>query len=191
MLDPNKLRKDFPFFENVKKMQGNNLVYFDNAATTQKPRQVLNSIIQYYSKENANSHRGDYDIAHLVDDKVDKTRDLVSKFLNCDKREVVFTSGTTMSLNLIAYGYGQKFLTKDDEILISEEEHSSNILPWYEVSKKTGAKVKFIRLVDGKITLEEIKKAISSKTKLISLAQVSNVLGYKIPAKEICKFASL
>ena len=125
MLDPNKLRKDFPFFENVRNMQGNNLVYFDNAATTQKPRQVLDSIIQYYSKENANSHRGDYDIAHLVDDKVDKTRELVSKFLNCDKREVVFTSGTTMSLNLIAYGYGQKFLTKDDEILISEEEHSS------------------------------------------------------------------
>lgn len=189
MLDPNKLRKDFPFFENVKKMQGNNLVYFDNAATTQKPRQVLDSIIQYYSKENANSHRGDYDIAHLVDDKVEKTRELVSKFLNCDKREVVFTSGTTMSLNLIAYGYGQKFLTKDDEILISEEEHSSNILPWYEVSKKTGAKVKFIKLVNGKITLEEIKKAISSKTKLISLAQVSNVLGYKIQAKEICKIA--
>ena len=190
MFDPNKLRKDFPFFENVRKMQGNNLVYFDNAATTQKPRQVLDSIIQYYSKENANSHRGDYDIAHLVDDKVDKTRDLVSKFLNCDKREVVFTSGTTMSLNLIAYGYGQKFLTKDDEILITQSEHASNVLPWYRLAKELQVKVKNIILDENHyVTLENLKKSITPNTKVIALASITNVLGDERPIKEICAFA--
>ena len=187
-MDILKIRKDFKMLDHHM-MQGHPLIYFDNAATSLKPQCVLEAIQAYYQNYTSNVHRGDYDLSVQADRAYESARETVAAFIHATPKEIVFTSGTTASLNLVAFGYGLTHLNENDEILLNEAEHASNILPWYEVSKKTGAKVKFIRLVDGKITLEEIKKAISSKTKLISLAQVSNVLGYKIPAKEICKFA--
>ena len=116
MFDVNKIKNDFPMFKNNKEMQGKNFVYFDNASTTFKPQSVIEKINKYYTSECVNSHRGDYDIAHKVDEQVLKTRRNVAKFINADINEVVFTSGATMSLNLIARGYGEKFLNKGDEI---------------------------------------------------------------------------
>ena len=112
MFDVNKIKNDFPMFKNNKEMQGKNFVYFDNASTTFKPQSVIEKINKYYTSECVNSHRGDYDIAHKVDEQVLKTRRNVAKFINADVNEVVFTSGATMSLNLIARGYGEKFLKR-------------------------------------------------------------------------------
>lgn len=190
MFDVNKIKNDFPMFKNNKEMQGKNFVYFDNASTTFKPQSVIEKINKYYTSECVNSHRGDYDIAHKVDEQVLKTRRNVAKFINADINEVVFTSGATMSLNLIARGYGEKFLNKGDEILINEAEHASDVLPWFEIARKKGLVVKFIPLDEkGRITLDSIKACVTDKTKIISIAQVSNVLGYKNDVKEICSFA--
>ena len=125
-----------------------------------------------------------------MDVKVDEARATVAKFIGSEKNEVVFTEGTTGSLNLVAYGYGLKFLKKDDEIIISEAEHSSNILPWFRIAKLTGAVVKYIPLTsDGKITADNLMKVISKKTKIVSIAQVGNVLGYTTDVKELAKVA--
>ena len=181
--DVSKIRKDFPMLNN-KKMQGKDLIYFDNAATSLKPQSVINAVVDYYSNYCANAHRGDYDIAHHVDEEYDKVRIKVSKLINSEPNEVVFTSGTSMSINLVAYGYGMSFLTKDDEILITEAEHASNVLPWYNVSEATGCKVSFIELDDeGRVTLDNLKKALNPHVKIVSLAQVSNVLGFDIDIK--------
>ena len=170
MFDLNKIKNDFPMFKNNKEMQGKNFVYFDNASTTFKPQSVIEKINKYYTSECVNSHRGDYDIAHKVDEQVLKTRRNVAKFINADINEVVFTSG--------------------DEILINEAEHASDVLPWFEIARKKGLVVKFIPLDEkGRITLDSIKACVTDKTKIISIAQVSNVLGYKNDVKEICSFA--
>ena len=127
MINVNKIRKDFPMLQN-KTQQGHPLVYLDNAATTFKPQCVIDACNSYYLNENANSHRGDYDLAFKVDTKVDEVRTKVANFINAEKQEIVFTSGTSMSLNMIAFGYGFKFLKEGDEILLSEAEHASNVL---------------------------------------------------------------
>lgn len=188
MFDFEKIRKDFPIFENVKEMQGHRFCYLDNAATTLKPKCVIEACSYYYEYECANAHRGDYDLAYKVDLKVDEVRQKVANFINAKKEEIVFTSGASMSLNLIAHGYGIKYLTKDDEILITEAEHASNVLPWYKVSEVTGCKVNFIPLTEeGKLTPENLRKVISEKTKIVSVAHVTNVLGFVIDIKEIAK----
>ena len=190
MLDPYKLRKDFPMFQNHVKMQGKELIFLDNASTTFKPYPVLKAIEDYYGYYTSNHHRGDYDLCYNVDMQIKETRQLVAKFINADENECVFTTGTTQSINIIAYGYGMKTLTKDDEILISVEEHASNALPWFEVAKAIGCKIKYIELdKEGRITPENVRKAISKKTKIIAIAQVSNVLGYFVDIKEIAKIA--
>ena len=190
MLDPYKIRKEFPMFTNKIKMQGHDLVFLDNASTTFKPKCVLDAVERYYSFETSNSHRGDYDLSFNADQKVIETRKLVAELINAKPEECIFTSGTTASLNIIAYAYALNNLKKDDEILISLEEHASNTLPWFEISKKTGCRIKYVELDnEGRITLENVKKAISNKTKLVSLAQVSNVLGYEIDIKGIAKAA--
>ncbi|MDY0345845.1 MAG: aminotransferase class V-fold PLP-dependent enzyme, partial [Bacilli bacterium] len=130
-IDPYSIRNDFPMFKNQVKMQGKPLVFLDNASTTFKPFVVGKAVNLYFESETANSHRGDYDLCYNVDVKVDETRASLAKFINAEKREIIFTSGTSMSINLIAYGYGTKFLTKDDEILITQAEHASNVLPWF------------------------------------------------------------
>lgn len=189
MFDPKDIRKDFPMFRNGVKMQGKDLVFLDNASTTFKPDCVLNAISRYYQSETSNSHRGDYDLCYNVDQVVLNTRKKVAKFLNAkSENEIVFTSGATSSLNLVAYGYVASHLHEGDEILIDEGEHASNVLPWYVVAKQTGATIKFIELdKEGKVTIENLKKSLSDKTKIVSLAHVSNVLGYVLPIKEMAK----
>lgn len=188
MFDVKKIRLDFPMLK--QKMQKHPLVFFDNASTTFKPKCVVDAINEYYLSETSNSHRGDYDLCYHVDQVIDETRKSVAKFINAKDTEIVFTSGASMSINLVAFGYAAKYLKKGDEILITEAEHASNVLPWYKVAQMTGAKVKFIPLnKEGRLTLENVKKSISKKTKIIAVAHVTNVLGYLAPMKEITKFA--
>ncbi len=190
MFDVKKIRKDFPMLNEGVKMQGQPLVYLDNASTTLKPYQVIEEINRYYKYETSNSHRGDYDLCYNIDTKIEEARKTVANFINCQSKEVVFTSGASMSMNLIAYGYGAKYLTSKDEVLISEAEHASNVLPWFKVASLTGCKIKYIPLTkEGRLTLENVKKAITKNTKVISLAHISNVLGYINDIKAIARLA--
>ena len=186
MLDPKLYRKDFPMLRSGKSMQGKPLVFLDNASTTFKPDCVIQAVAKYLSDETSNAHRGDYDLCANMDREVELTRERVRHFINAPKSsEVVFTSGTTGSLNLVAFGYGAKYLHEGDEILLSEAEHASNVLPWYKVSEMTGAKVRFIPLdEEGRLTKENLSKAMSDKVKIVSLAEVTNVLGYCLDLKE-------
>ena len=187
MFDVYKIRKDFPMLNN-KTQQGHPLVYLDNAATTFKPYKVIEACNNYYLNENANAHRGDYDLAYKVDSNIDKVRQTVANFINAKKEEIVFTSGTSMSINLIAFGYGMKYLTKDDEILLTEAEHASNVLPWFKVKEHTGCKINYIPLdKDGRLSIEGFKKVINKHTKIVAIAQISNVLAYLVDIKEISK----
>lgn len=188
MFDVKKVRQDFPMFRNEIKMQGKPLIWLDNASTTFKPDCVREAVDLYYTSETSNSHRGDYDLCATVDKKISEARETVASFINCKANEVVFTSGTTNSLNLVAFGYGVKYLTKDDEILLTEAEHASNVLPWYKVHEMTGATIKFIPLdEEGRLTPENLRKTITKKTKIVSVAMVTNVLGYIAPIKELAK----
>lgn len=190
MFDPLKIRSDFPMFKNHPLMQGHPLVWLDNASTTFKPYSVIKAIEDYYSAETSNSHRGDYDLCFQMDQSVLRVRKKVASFINCDPKEVVFTSGATGSLNTIAYGYGLKYLHEGDEILITEAEHASNVLPWFQIAKFTGCKVSFIPLSkSGRITPENLASVISERTKLVSVAAVGNVLGYEEPVKELASIA--
>ena len=171
-----------------KKMQGKDLVYLDNASTTFKPQCVIDAVSSYYTDFTANSHRGDYDLMYKMDCLVQETRKTISQFVNCEPNEVVFTAGDTMALNLIAWGYGHKFLKPGDEIILDVAEHASNLLPWFEIAKYTGAVIKYLSLdEEGKITPDGLRKVITNKTKIVSLALVTNVLGFSINAKEIAK----
>ena len=187
MFDVKKVRLDFPMLQN-KKMQGKNFIYFDNAATSLKPLKVINAEMDYYTNYCSNAHRGDYDFAHQVDEAYELVREKVGRFINCNKDEVVFTAGTSMSINMVAYGYGLKKLTSDDEILISEAEHASNILPWFKVKEETGCKISYIELDDeGRLTLENLKKALNPHVKIVSLAHISNVLGFNFDVKKFAE----
>lgn len=183
-------RKDFPML-NGKSMQNRPLVYLDNGATTFKPQVVIDAIVDYLSNFTANAHRGDYDLSAIVDEKYEQARADVAKFINAKRKdEVVFTSGTTDSLNLVAKGYAKYHLNAGDEIIISVVEHASNTLPWFDIAKEVGCVIKYVELDErGCVTLENLKKAVTENTKIISLAHVSNVLGHVLPAKEICEFA--
>ena len=168
----------------------NNIIYFDNGATTLKPQSVIDTTVDYYSNYSANAHRGDYDISLKVDIAYEGVREKVGKLINCSSKEVIFTSGTTESLNLVASGYFKNRLTSNDEILISYAEHASNVLPWFRLQNEVGAKVKFIPLdVNFHITLDNVKASITENTKVISLAHVTNVIGDIRPIKEIIEYA--
>lgn len=189
MYDIKTIRSHFPMLDN-KIMQGKPLVFLDNCSTTFKPQCVMDAIDSYYSDLTSNSHRGDYDLCYNMDVVVDQVRETVAKFINCEAKEVVFTSGTTQSLNMIALNYGLKNLKKDDVILISEAEHASNILPWFKVAELTGAKIEYIPLdLEGRITVDNFHKVISNKVKVVSIAQIGNVLGYLADIKTIAKIA--
>lgn len=189
-LNPYKLRQDFPMFQNGVKMQGKPLVFLDNASTTFKPYAVEKAVNEYFETMTANSHRGDYDLCYNIDVRIDEAREALARFINAEKKEIVFTSGTSMSINLIAYGYGTKYLTKDDEILITQAEHASNVLPWFKVGEMTGCKINYIPLNnEGKLVPENLKKVISKKTKIIAVAHVTNVLGFIVDIKEIARIA--
>ena len=188
MIDIKKIRKDFPMLNEVDGKKPP--IYFDNAATTFKPRSVIEASSKYYLEECANSHRGDYDIAYKVDTTVARCREKVGRFINSSKTEIVFTSGCSMSMNLLAFGYGVKFLKEGDEILLTEAEHASNVLPWFKVAEMTGAVIKYIPLTkEGRLIPENLTKVISSKTKIVSVAQVTNVLGYVNDIKALSKIA--
>ena len=178
MFDVNQIRKDFPML-NGKKMQGHPLIYLDNGATTLKPQVVIESVCDYLTNYSGNAHRGDYDLSHEVDEHYEQSREIVRQFINAKrKEEIVFTSGSTDSLNMIAYGYGLTHLKANDEILITVAEHASNTLPWFDVARLTGATVHYINLDEtGRLTLENVQKAVTEKTKIIAVAEVTNVLG--------------
>ena len=178
-----KDKNDFP-------MKDKNIVYFDNAATTFKPYRVIDKINEYYLDYNANSHRGDYDISFKVDDEIDYTRDLVKMFINAKRKdEIIFTKNTTESLNLVAFGFFLNYLSDGDEIILSSSEHASNILPWLILSAKKKIKIVFVDSKDEKLNIEDIKDKITSRTKLISVAEITNVSGDKRDIKSICELA--
>ena len=179
---------DFPIL--AADENGKRLVYLDSAATTQHPTQVLNAVVNYYNKENANPHRGVYELAMRATDAHEGARHTVAQFFNAEDDEIVFTQNTTESLNLVAYSYGMNFLHEGDEIVISVAEHHSNMVPWQRVAKATGAKLVYMYPGEnGRLTTEELDKKITSKTKVVAVAMVSNVLGLRAPVEEIVKRA--
>lgn len=184
-LDINKIRSDFPIFADKA------LVYLDSAATTQKPRQVIDAVSDYYSNYYANVHRGIYELSIKATEAYHSARQKVANFINAsDWRSIVFTGGTTESINLVAYSWARKNLQKNDEILITEMEHHSNIVPWQLISKDTGAKLKYIPIkTDGTLDLNNIDKLITNKTKLVSVIHQSNVFGTINPIKKIINYA--
>jgi len=176
--------EDFP-------MLRQELIYLDNGATTLKPQCVIDKIKDYYENYSANAHRGDYDISFKVDQEYENARETVRRFLNAkDKESIIFTSGATESLNMIANGFFKKIIEPNDEILITKSEHASNVLPWFRLQNECGAKVNYIPLDESHyVTLETIKKGITPNTKIIALAGITNVLGDERPIKEITAFA--
>lgn len=177
-------RKDFPILNT-------GIIYFDNAATTLKPQSVIDEVNSYYINYSANAHRGDYKISQIVDDKLNLARQKVKEFINADeKEEIVFTSGATESLNVIIKGFLKNYLKAQDEILTTKAEHASLVLPLFSIVKQNGAVIKYIDLdANLKVTLDNIKKGITKKTKAILISHVTNVLGDIRPIKEICKYA--
>ena len=186
MYDIDKIRRDFPMLDN-KKMQNKPLIFLDNASTTFKPQCVIDKMNEYYTEMTSNSHRGDYDLCYNIDVEVSKARKEIAKFINSEVNEVVFTSGDTEAINLVAYGYALDNLKKGDKILLSITEHASNVLPWYRICELTGAEVVFVELENKRITVNSVKNAFNkySNIKLAAFAHVGNVLGYDINAKEI------
>ncbi len=179
----NNLRYDFPMLDK-------NIIYFDNGATTFKPECVINAITDYYTNYSANAHRGDYTISYKVDVEYEKARKKVSEFINAEFEEVVFTSGTTESTNMIANGFFKYLLEPGDEILITKSEHASNVLPWFNLAKTNNVIVKYIELDDNlHVTMDNVINAITPNTKLISIAGITNVVGDERPIDEICKYA--
>ena len=176
-------REDFPMLKK-------DIIYFDNGATTLKPKSVIDEVSNYYLNLSVNSHRGDYDLSLKVDELYENTRDLVKDFIHADKREeVIFTKGTTESMNMIVFGFMKNYLKPGDEVLITKTEHASNVLPWFTLEKELGIIVKYIPLVDYEVTLDMVRKYINSNTKVISLAWVTNTIGDVRPIKEIVDLA--
>ena len=173
------------------KLLNNNIVYFDNGATTLKPKCVRDAIIKYYDEYTANAHRGDYKLSSTVDSLYEGTREKVKNFINAkETSEIVFTDGTTNSMNMIVFGFFKDYLKKNDEVLITLIEHASNIIPWFILQKEIGIKVKYIELNENhEVTMDNVKKVITGKTKVISLAYTTNVIGDERPIKEISKLA--
>lgn len=174
-------------FEILKK----NIIYFDNGATTLKPKCVKEAINKYYSEYTANAHRGDYNLSVKVDGLYEDSRRTICNFINAkETSEIVFTSGTTNGMNILTSGFFREYLKKDDEVLITLSEHASNIVPWFILQKEIGIKVKYIELdKNHEVTLDNVKKAITSKTKVISLAYITNVIGDERPIKDISRIA--
>lgn len=185
----NEYRKDFPLLQ--QKMNGQPLVYLDNGATTQKPAAVIDAINTYYSRYNANPHRGAYDLSVKATDLYEHARKRVKTFINARHGyEIVFTKNASESLNLLAYSYGMNFVEAGDEIVISIAEHHSNLIPWQQVAKARGAVLKYMYLDEtGRIDTEEIENKITAKTKIVAVTHVSNVLGMVNPVADIVKKA--
>lgn len=177
-------REDFPMLKE-------DIVYFDSGATCLKPNVLSESTTEYYNTYSANAHRGDYDISLKVDDKYEGSRELVREFIGANrKEEIIFTSGATDSMNKLIFGYFKHHLKRGDEVLLTKSEHASNVLPWFELKDEIGIEINYIPLdQDLKVTMENVKKSITEKTKVISIAHITNVVGDVRPIKEIATYA--
>ncbi|HDT8285258.1 TPA: cysteine desulfurase [Listeria monocytogenes] len=189
MIDIQKIRADFPIL--AQEINEKPLAYLDNAATSQKPKQVIEALTHYYEFDNANVHRGVHTLAARATDAYESARGKVAKFIRArEVAEIIFTRGTTSAINLVVDSYAEANIEAGDEIVISYLEHHSNLIPWQQLAKRKGAVLKYIELEeDGTISVEQAKKAIGEKTKIVALAHVSNVLGTITPIKEIAAIA--
>jgi cysteine desulfurase / selenocysteine lyase len=184
-LDINVIRQEFPILN--REVKGRPLIYLDNAATTQKPQQVLNALMHYYTNYNANIHRGIHTLAEEATAAFEQTRDAVKSFIGAGSREeIIFTRGTTEGINLVAYSWGRKNIQANDEIIISHMEHHSNIVPWQLLCEEKGAFLKVIPINEnGELIQDEYQKMLGPKTKLVSIVHVSNALGTVNPVKQM------
>ena len=188
-MKPENIRKDFPIFS--RKVNGKPFIYFNNAATTQKPRQVLKAVNDFYEKHNGSVHRGTSIISAEATELYSNARKNVADFIGAKEQEIVYTKNATESINLVAYSLIKDRLKRGDEVLITKMEHHSNLVPWQQLAKLRGFKVKFVDVKkNGELALEQFKKKISRKTKLVSVAHCSNVLGTVNPVKEIVATAN-
>ncbi|HEM6393348.1 TPA: cysteine desulfurase [Streptococcus suis] len=180
-----RIRKDFPILDQV--VNDEPLVYLDNAATTQKPQQVLDVLADYYQTDNANVHRGVHTLSERATARYEAARQKVADFIQAkSSKEILFTRGTTTSLNWVAQ-FAKEILQPDQEVIISVQEHHSNIIPWQQACQQTGAKLRYVTLKDGELDMDHLRSLLSSKTKFVSLAHVSNVLGGVAPIGEIAE----
>lgn len=187
MIDVEKIQKDFPILDQI--VNDEPLVYLDNAATTQKPKAVLEAVNRYYQEDNANVHRGVHTLAERATASYEAARETVRRFINASStKEVLFTRGTTTGLNWIGR-FAEEILEEGDEVLISIMEHHSNILPWQEACRKAGAKLVYVYLKDGGLDLEDFRRKLTDRTKFVSIAHASNVLGVINPVQEIAQLA--
>jgi len=189
MFDVNRIRQDFPILS--RKVHDKPLVYLDNAATSQKPRQVIDALVNYYSRYNANIHRGLHDLAEEATAAYEAVREQAARFMNAPSaRGIVFTRNATEAINLIANAWGRANLKKGDEILLTEMEHHSNLVPWQLIAQATGATLAFIKITDdGRLDLKSFDKLLSAHTKVVSVTLMSNVLGTINPVREIAEAA--
>ncbi|MCW3103344.1 MAG: cysteine desulfurase [Bacteroidetes bacterium] len=188
-IDIQKIRADFPILS--RKVNGKPLIYFDNGATAQKPLSVINAIDHYYREQNANIHRGVHTMSQEITVAYENARATVQKHLNAKHAaEIVFTSGTTESINLVAHSFGKKFVSAGDEVIVTAMEHHSNILPWQQLCEEKGAILKVVPINDaGELIMEEYKKLLNAKTKIVAVTHISNTLGTVNPVKEIIALA--
>ncbi|HLR79890.1 MAG TPA: cysteine desulfurase [Bacillota bacterium] len=188
-MDVKAIREQFPILD--QEVNGHPLVYLDSSATSQTPRSVIEAVDEYYRLDNANVHRGVHTLGTRATDKYEGAREKVRRFINAESTaEVIFTRGTTTAINTVASSYARMNLKAGDEIVLTPMEHHSNIIPWQQAAKATGATLKYIPLQkDGTITLEDVRKTITNQTKIVAIAHVSNVLGTINPIKEIAEIA--
>lgn len=185
MIDFERIRKDFSILDQV--VNDEPLVYLDNAATTQKPQQVLDVLADYYQKDNANVHRGVHTLSERATARYEAARQKVADFIQAkSSKEILFTRGMTTSLNWVAQ-FAKEILQPDQEVIISVQEHHSNIIPWQQACQQTGAKLRYVTLKDGELDMDHLRSLLSSKTKFVSLAHISNVLGSVAPIGEIAE----
>ncbi|MCL4383701.1 SufS family cysteine desulfurase [Candidatus Marsarchaeota archaeon] len=190
MYDIDKIRDDFPILKT--KMNGKRLIYLDNAATTQKPQQVISAIVDYYSNYNSNIHRGLYKISEKATQKYSESKEIFAKFINANSiEEIIYTKNTTEAINLIALTYGEKIIKEHDHILISEAEHHSNLIPWMQLAKRKKAHLDYIKLNEQKsgLDIESLKEQMEKKPKITAIFHASNVLGTINNIKDISKLA--
>jgi cysteine desulfurase/selenocysteine lyase len=189
MLDIARIRTDFPILH--QEVNGHPLVYLDNAATTQKPRQVIDALVRYYETNNANIHRGIHTLAQRATEEYEGTRAKVARFIGArDPRDIVFTRNATEAINLVAHAWGDHFVGEGDEIVITIMEHHSNIVPWQLLAQRKGARVRFVGLTpDGHLDIDALRALIGPRTKLVSVVHMSNVLGTINPVSDIADMA--
>jgi len=187
--EPKILRQDFPILQ--QQFKGNQLVYLDNAATTQKPKSVIDTLQQYYAEDNANIHRGVHYLSERATEKYEQARKKVQQFIGAkETQEIIFVRGTTEAINLVAQTFGKKNIKAGDEIILSTLEHHSNIVPWQILAEGVGANLRILPITDdGELQLEQLPKLINSKTRMLSIGHVSNALGTVNPVHEIIKMA--